>query len=145
MSNEPLRLGEAQVLRIVTSEPEALELESTWTHPTKKPPRHFHPHQDEHFEVLEGELVVELDRQPVRVLRSGDALDVPRGVAHRMWSASPDRTRATWRVTPRLRTEELFRFIDGGTSPIRVARMLWEFRNEYRLGLPPLGGRSGRD
>lgn len=141
MSNDHLKLGEAQILRVVSSTPEALELESTWTSTTKKPPRHFHPHQDEHFEILEGELMVELDRQPVRVLRTDDTLDVPRGVVHRMWSESPGPTRATWRVTPRLRTEDLFRFIDGGTSPIRMARLLWEFRNEFRLGLPSLRDR----
>lgn len=88
--------------------------------------------------------MVELDHQRVRTLRAGDTLDVPRGTVHRMWNESSPSTRATWRVTPALRTEEMFRFMDAGLSPLRMARLLWTFRKEYRLGLR-LGRQSPAD
>lgn len=133
MENHPIRLGAGQTLRIVTSSPEALELESTWTGSGKRPTRHYHPGQDERFEIRTGQLTIEIDGEPPRVLRAGDTLDVPRGTVHRMWNTGPDTAGALWRVTPRLRTEEMFRFIDQGMSPLRGATLLWRYRNEYRL------------
>lgn len=37
---------------------------------------------------------------------------------------------------PGLRTEEVFRYLDGGMSPGRSLRMLWVFRHEFRIGRP---------
>lgn len=104
MTGDSIKLGEGQTLRIVASSADALELESTWTSGQRKPQRHYHPRQEERFEVLAGQLTVELGSDPPR-------------------------------VTPGLRTEEMFRFIDKGMSPLRVATLLWEFRHEFRLAL----------
>ncbi|MGH3730602.1 MAG: cupin domain-containing protein [Micromonosporaceae bacterium] len=134
MTGDVVKLGSGQSLRIVSSSAEVLELESTWTAIGSKPPRHYHPRQDERFEVIDGQLTVEVNGER-RVLRAGDALDVPRGAVHRMWNAGPDTARASWRVRPRLRTEEMFRFMDQGMSPLRIVLLLWRFRNEYRPGL----------
>lgn len=135
MTGEAIKLGESQSLRIVASTPDALELESTWAPGGKPPPRHYHPHQDERFEVLSGELTVEVGSDPPRVLNPGDILEVPRGVAHLMWNAGAEPTQARWRITPALRTEEMFRFMSNGLSPQRIPAVLWTFRNEYRLAL----------
>lgn len=45
------------------------------------PPEHFHPNYDEHFEVVEGEFVVEINGEP-RVFQAGENLTVDAGVAH---------------------------------------------------------------
>jgi quercetin dioxygenase-like cupin family protein len=135
MGDEQLRLGEHQRLRIVSSTPETLKLESTWQASDQKPPSHYHPSQDEHFEILEGEVTVELGRGPARTLRAGDTLDVPHGTPHRMWNAGPETARALWHVTPALRTKEMFAYMDQGLPPLRAIRMLWRFRREYRLRL----------
>lgn len=135
MSDDLIQLGEAQTLRVIASTPDALELESTWTGTNRKPPRHYHPHQDERFEILEGELTIELSREPATVLRAGDTLEVPHGTVHRMWNAGTETTRGTWLVTPGMRTEEMFRYLDRGMSPLRTVRMLWTFRREFRLSL----------
>jgi len=135
MDDRTINLGKGQTLRVLASSAETLELESTWVGTGKRPPSHRHPRQDERFEVLTGQLSVELDGGPLRELRAGDTLHVPRGTAHRMWNGGPDTTRALWRVTPALRTEEMFRFIGGGLSPLRIATLLWRHRNEYRLRL----------
>lgn len=115
------------------STPDVLEIESTWTTSTKKPPTHWHPRQQEHFEVLEGELTVELDGAG-QVLVVGDTIDVPPRTGHCMWNDSAATTRATWQITPALRTEEMFRFIDRETSLLGRIRMLVMFRHEFRLG-----------
>ncbi|GAB3406360.1 cupin domain-containing protein [Flindersiella endophytica] len=133
MGDEQLRLGDHQRLRIVSSTPEALKIESTWQPSDQKPPSHYHPNQDEHFEVLEGEVTVELDRGPERTLRAGDTLDVSRGTPHRMWNAGPEIARALWHVTPAMRTKEMFEYMDHGLPPQRAIRLLWRFRREYRL------------
>lgn len=136
MATDTIRLSDAQTLRVVESSPEALELESTWSTSGKKPPTHWHPRQHERFEVLAGRLAVEVDGEPPRVLRPGDTIEVPPRTAHRMWNAGAELARASWRVSPALRTEEMFRFIEPGASPIKGVRVLWTFRDEFRLGKP---------
>jgi quercetin dioxygenase-like cupin family protein len=135
MGEGPLRLSPSQTLRVVASTPKVLEVESTWT-TGKPPPRHWHPAQDERFEVIEGELTVELGTERPQVVAAGGVIEVPARTAHRMWNAEEAPVTASWRVTPAMGTEELFRFIDGGLNAIRIAWMLWTFRGEYRLGSP---------
>ncbi len=131
---ETIRLGPRQTLTVRSSTPEALELECEWQ-PGTAPPTHWHPRQHEHFEVLDGELTVVLAGDE-RVLRAGDALDIPPRTAHCMWNAGPGTCRATWVVTPAQRTEEMFRFMAGGPGPVSKASVLWRFRDELRLGTP---------
>lgn len=124
------------MLHINSSTPEALEVESTWTPHGSPPQRHFHPTQDELFEVLEGELTVEVAGE-ARVVTAGEHVEVPRDSVHRMWNAGSVPAKATWRVTPARRTEEMFRYIDAGLSPVRTIRMLWTFRKEFRVPIRP--------
>lgn len=133
---DTIRLSDSQSLRVVASTPKQLELESTWTTSPKPPPLHWHPSQRERFEVLEGELTVELGDTGPRVLGAGEVLDIPARTAHRMWNAGPATARASWLVTPAARTEEMFRFMAAGTGGLRGLRLLVKFRNEFRLGRP---------
>ena len=134
MGEEIIRLSASQTLRVISSGPDALELESTWTTSPKPPPVHWHPHQVELFEVLEGQLTVEMASTPVHLLKQGNIVDIPARTPHRMWNAGPDVARATWRITPPQRSEEMFRFIERGTRGLRGLRLLWTFRDEYRFG-----------
>ena len=133
---ETLNLNAHQTLQVVASSPAALELESTWRPGGGAPRTHWHPTQREEFEVLEGALTVEIDGQPVRVLRPSDPLQVPPRTAHRMWNASTEVTRASWRVTPAQRAEKMFRTIAGGLNPVTAMVLLWKYRREMRLGKP---------
>lgn len=134
MADDQIKLNKTQTLRIIGSTSEALELESTWEPGGRKPPMHWHPRQYEHFEVLEGELTAQIGDESARVFRVGDQIDVPPKISHSMWNAGAQTARASWRVTPALRTESMFRYIDKGRSPIRDAWMLLRFRREFRLG-----------
>lgn len=136
METGAIKLSAAQSLRVVARTPEVLELESTWATGGSPPPTHWHPRQYEHFAVLDGQLTVQLGDGPARVLLPGDTVDVPARTPHRMWNAGAEPARASWRVTPAQRTEEMFRYIDRGMSPLRGLWMLWAFRHEYRIGRP---------
>ncbi|USQ80649.1 cupin domain-containing protein [Ornithinimicrobium faecis] len=132
MTEERIALSASQVLTVRHHSPDVLEVDSVWQQ-GPPPPKHSHPQQSEEFTVREGELTVELGTDPTRVFQAGETVTVPPGTPHRMWSAGPNGARATWTITPALRTLDLFRYIAGGTKLPRALRMLWRFRHEYRL------------
>jgi len=122
-----------------------LEVESTWASGGQAPPEHYHPRQEEHFEVLEGELQVRIG-DAERTVRAGETIDVPPGTPHAMWNAGPAAARALWQTRPALRTEGFFELVWGlaqaahagreGPSGDEVAGMLREYSDEFRLGRP---------
>ena len=95
-----------------TNTPELLELEATFEPIEYRPPRHWHPDQDEHFEVYEGTLTASVNGREV-VLHAGDTLDIPRGTVHAMWNAGSERARVLWQVRPAGRTAQWFASIDA--------------------------------
>ena len=86
--------------------------------------------------MLEGALTVVVDGSPAQVLRPGETLRIPARTAHRMWNDSAGVTRASWRVTPAQRTEQMFRELAGGLNPLTAVLLLWRYRRELRLGRP---------
>jgi quercetin dioxygenase-like cupin family protein len=126
----------------------ALVVEARWGAGGSAPPGHFHPAQDEHFEVLEGRLSVRVDGSE-RTLEPGDAIDIPRGTVHQMWNAGELPARALWRTEPAGRTAEWFAALDGLQQSGRVGRdglpsaiafgaYLTEYSDVFRLGGPQL-------
>ena len=136
MADDTIQLSSAQSVRFVSSSAERLEIEATWETGGKPPPTHWHPTQHEHFEVLEGELTVAIDDEPERVLQTGEMLDVPPRTGHKMWNAGEARARASWVVTPALRTEEMFRRM-AGASRLKQGATIMKYRDEFRLGNSP--------
>jgi mannose-6-phosphate isomerase-like protein (cupin superfamily) len=109
------------------------------------PPTHFHPNQDEFFEILEGEVIGVVDGEQVR-LGPGDTLSIPAGTAHQMWCEQP--TKQRWTTTPALKTERFFETMWGlqqdgktGDGPMpslpQTALTLRGFSEEFRLSSPP--------
>jgi len=127
---------------------EVLEVESTWAGEGQEPPVHYHPQQEEHFEVLEGELRARVGDED-RTVRAGDTLEVPAGTPHAMWNAGPGPARALWQTRPALRTEAFFELVWGlaqaahsgqeSPGPDEVAAMMREYEQEFRLGRPDSG------
>lgn len=119
---------------------ERLVVEITYAGTGNRPPAHFHPSQEEHFEVLEGEIHALADGEE-RTLRPGDELHVPAGTTHQMWADVPSRQR--WTTTPALRTERFFETIwglqqDGQTPSLHHAALIMRhFSDEFRLASPP--------
>jgi quercetin dioxygenase-like cupin family protein len=140
--------GQALTFRRTTAQTagELLEVESSWESAGSEPPEHYHPHQEEHFEVLEGELrarVGDVDH----TVRAGETLEVPPGTPHAMWNPGPGRTRAVWQTRPALKTEAFFEMVWGlaqatkandpeSPSPDEAAAMMDEYAAEFRLGRP---------
>jgi mannose-6-phosphate isomerase-like protein (cupin superfamily) len=141
-----LTIAPWETVTIRTSTPEQLELEATFLPHDGKPPAHWHPDQDEHFEILEGTLSVRLGDQQLRV-SAGDTVDIPRGTVHQFWNAGTAPARAIWQVRPAGRTEQWFTAIDavhrsgrvgknGRPSPLAYAVFLTEYRDIFRLATP---------
>jgi mannose-6-phosphate isomerase-like protein (cupin superfamily) len=144
---EDLRLTPKETLAIQSSSPELLEVEGRWGPRGKAPPAHYHPSQDEHFEVLDGTLTARVDGQK-RELGPGDTLDIPRGTKHQMWNAGEEEARALWQTRPAGRTEQWFRAIDrlfeegrvgrnGMPGPLAYGAYLSEYRDVFRLAAGP--------
>ena len=126
---------------------EWLEVEAAYTKPTpSRPPVHYHPYQEERFEVLSGELRV-LIGGAERTLEPGGVLIVAPGIRHSMWAERAG-TRVLWQTRPALETEAFFETVwglakegktDGKGVPglLRVALIAREYDEEYRLASPP--------
>lgn len=92
-----------------------LEVESVYTKPTpSKPPVHYHPAQEEIFEVLAGKLCVLIDGEQ-RTFGEGETLVIPRGTRHTMWAESSG-VRVDWQTRPALKTEAFFETSGAITS-----------------------------
>jgi len=140
---ETFRLTPSESVTVRRSEPEVLEVEATYGPGGSPPPSHFHPAQDEHFEVLEGALRVRAG-DVEQVLRAGAEIDIARGTSHQMWNAEDAPARVRWETRPRGRTEDWFRGIDaaqpeggGSPGPLAQAVMLSEYDDTFRLAVGP--------
>jgi mannose-6-phosphate isomerase-like protein (cupin superfamily) len=138
-----LKLTPTESVTIRSSAPELLEVEAVYRPASKPPPKHLHPAQDEHFEVLAGQVRVRAGDQD-RVLRQGDAFDILRGTAHQLWNPAGEEARIRWETRPAGRTEQWFEALDAIVSrtgapptPLTVGPLLAEYRDTFRLAIRP--------
>ncbi|GAA0512678.1 hypothetical protein GCM10011581_03110 [Saccharopolyspora subtropica] len=107
---------------------------------------HIHPHQTETFEVLEGEVLIQIGSEEI-LARPGKRYVAPPGVPHRMINHGSTDARLISGAYPALRMDELLETLwglatDGRTnrwghpSPLRAAAIAAEFRDEFRLTWP---------
>lgn len=145
MTNQ-LQLTPVESIKVISRTDECLEVEATYFAGHRRPPRHWHPMQDEHFEVLTGTVQVEIDGT-TREIGTGESVEIPRGGNHRLWNDHSDPARVVWRTSPAGRTEQWFRAIDaihrqgrvgrsGMPSPIAFCVLLSEYRDVLRLAGP---------
>ena len=123
------------VLRIVTIDDDLLEMEAHYRGDAPLAQAHYHPSQDEHFEVLDGTVHAVIGGAE-QWYRDGETFDVPAGTSHQMAAEGP--TRVRWQVRPALRTAEFFErfyhaldngFPEGMTSEEFIA----EYSDVFRL------------
>lgn len=105
------------------------------------PPLHSHPRQEEIFEVVSGRLAYRIgDRQGVA--GAGERATVPAGVAHTWWNGGEEPLRMRGWIRPAMRFETFIEtvygihgpgFVDrrGNASPVRLAVVMREFRDEW--------------
>src|SRR4051794_35523035 len=109
---------------------------------------HFHPHQEERFEVLAGKVGFRLGRKKLTAL-AGDSIVVPAGTAHRFWNAGDEDARFRTEIRPALEFEALIETMfnlanDGKTNrkgmpnPFRMAVIANAYKDVIRLPFPPV-------
>ena len=133
-----LSVGRHERITIVSETPELLELEAEYDPGGSPPPSHYHPSQDEHFEVLAGTVrcrVFEGERD----LGAGEGIDVPRGVAHQFWNPGSEPARVRWEVRPALGTATFFERIAHSRTPFGQLAAVLRHRREIRLLWPSRG------
>jgi mannose-6-phosphate isomerase-like protein (cupin superfamily) len=139
--NETLKIGPHGSLEIVSSSEEAFEAEASYRPGGSPAPAHFHPGQDEHFEVLEGAVMTQVDGEQ-RELTAGEQIEIRRGQVHQMWNPGQVQARVRWVTAPAGRTEEWFRALDGlfreggdieAGREVDFAALLEEYSDTFRL------------
>jgi quercetin dioxygenase-like cupin family protein len=140
MTTTTLQLSDSVTLLVRASTKDLFELEATYAPDSPRPPKHWHPHHDEHFEILDGTLVVGLDGVERR-LTTGDTIDIPRGTVHQMSNPGSTATRVRWLNTPAGRVEPYFAAMDrlqrdGKAGLLGLAALLSEYRDVMRPASP---------
>jgi quercetin dioxygenase-like cupin family protein len=135
--SEELALSPGTTVRVVQQTDEVLDVEARYTAHGTPPPPHFHPAQDERFEVRAGAMHAIVAGEE-RVLAAGDVLEIPRGTPHQMWNDDDEEAVLSWRTSPSLRTLDWFRGLAGlqrgeGDLPTLLA----EYGDVVRFGAGP--------
>lgn len=126
---------------------ELVEVESIFQPGKDEPAEHYHPIQEECFEVLEGVLQVRINGE-IRYLGAGETLVIPAKVRHGMRCGGDAPTRVLWQTRPALRFEQFFETVfglaqdgkvgkNGLPNILRIALLMQEFDREYRISKPP--------
>jgi quercetin dioxygenase-like cupin family protein len=147
MADTHLKITAHESIAVRRADDARLEVEVTYGPGGSAPPAHFHPAQDERFEVLAGRLHATVDGNE-HVLDPGDTLSIPRGAVHSMWNPGEEPVRAIWETTPRGRTLQWFRAIDGlhregrvtgngMPGPLAFGVLLSEYDDVFRLAARP--------
>lgn len=95
---------------------EFLEMEASYGSFGDEPPLHYHPNQEEFFEVLDGELTVRFNNG-IKVFGKGEFINIKPHQRHAMWNSGYAKTRINWKVYPALSTEDFL-------------QSMWDLANE---------------
>jgi quercetin dioxygenase-like cupin family protein len=124
-----------------------LEVEVVYRPHATPPPFHYHPFQEERFQVLAGTIHTVIGNH-TQTYGPGDTFVVPAGISHAMHNTSPEAGRVVWQIRPALRTETFFETLwglarDGKTNAqgvpqlLQLAVLLDTYAQEFRLTKPP--------
>ena len=132
---EELTIGPSTTLLVIAHDEQALELQATYGGGGSPPPAHFHPAQDERFEVLAGAMQALVGGER-HALARGDVLEVPRGAVHQMWNEDAEQATVLWRTTPAGRTLDWFRELAAamrGEPREDPSTLLSDYSDVFRL------------
>lgn len=124
-----------------------LEMEAYYKPGSQYPPEHYHPLQDEHFEVTEGTLHVRLNGVQMTYV-AGQSFDIPRGTSHSFRNGGDDEASVIWQVRPALKTQQFYETLwglaaDGKTNQVgmpnllQIAVMMQDYADEFVPSSPP--------
>ena len=115
--DELLNPHTGQSIRFVSIEPELLVMESSYKAGGAQAPGHFHPSQEEQFEVLSGAVLTSVDGDQ-QILSEGDRITIPAGTPHTFGGHPEQDATVRWEVRPALRTDGAVR------APVRHGRRI---------------------
>src|SRR3979490_2117503 len=98
-----LTIAPGTTLHLLSRSDESLVVEARYAGAGVPPPAHFHPQQDERFEVLEGAVRTRIGGQDVDH-NADEAFDVPRGTPHQTWNPRDEEALLRWSTSPAGRT-----------------------------------------
>lgn len=139
-----------QVVKFLLSDEDPagqLEMETLYIPFSAEPPVHYHPYQEEYFQVLEGELTVRLNGE-VKIYREGAIIHIKQHVRHSMWNSGFKTALVSWKVMPAMDTENFLRTMTwlsnsgatdtkGVPSLPNMVFLLRKYRKVFRLDKPP--------
>lgn len=105
----------------------------------ERPIEHYHPFQEERFEVVAGRMTARLDGREV-TRSGGEGFSVAPEVVHAMWNPGPEPAELVWETRPALKTGELFERmwgLRGKPGPLELAVLARAYDEEFRLTKPP--------
>ena len=108
---------------------------------------HVHPAQEEHFQVVAGELEFRLGKETI-VAGPGDRVQVPAGTAHRFRNVGEETANFVCEIRPALGFEQLIETMfglaadgkvnrKGMPNPLRLAVIARHHFGDVRLPFPP--------
>lgn len=126
---------------------EYLEMEVAYPPRSSRPPSHYHPYQEEHFEVLRGTFRVRMGDLE-RTYETGEKFTVPPNTHHWMHNISDQEGCLLWQIRPAMKSQAFFETLwgleaDGKTDAqgrpglLQLAVILHEYSQEFRLTSPP--------
>ena len=126
---------------------ELVEVDAYYEPGGNPPFLHYHPRQEERFEVVSGELFTHVDGVE-RTYGAGETFVLPPGSRHSMHNAGNEEVHVIWQPRPALKTETFFETMwclarDGKTNKkgvpnlLHVAVLMREYQDEFRLAQLP--------
>ncbi len=102
--------------------------------------QHFHPSQDEHFEVLSGS-VSAIIAGVTQSYGVGESFDVPRKTVHIMANIADEPAVVRWQVRPAMNTEGFLATVwsaeyEKQQNVFRLAVLLRAYKHVFRLARP---------
>lgn len=121
---------------------ELLEMEATYKPGGKLNPniQHYHPSQDERFEVASGSISTLINGQE-RIYSAGEAFDVPRGTVHIMANVSEEPAVVLWQVRPAMVSEDFLATVwseayEKQQNLLQLAVLVRAYNPVFRLAKP---------
>jgi quercetin dioxygenase-like cupin family protein len=120
---------------------ELLEMEAFYRPQSEMPPPHYHPAQEEEFEVYSGVFQVRLGDEE-RAYRTGERFTIPAGQAHAMCNISAEKGHLLWQTRPAYNSEGFFETLwsmerkRGLGQLLRLAVVFKTYEKEVRLSSP---------
>lgn len=144
------RTGQRTIFLKTAADTSGMLLLTETFHPPHSPaePEHVHPFQESRCEVRTGCLHFRIDGKE-RVVRAGEAVDIPRDVPHYFWNEGDEEAHAIQEFRPALNSEDFFdtyfalaragKLNEKGipANPLHMAVLLQEFDQVIRVTRPP--------